>query len=130
MPNIYKPVDITTLSKELQKDFYDRHSPVIICDDQTAEGEKFCVKIRVGNEYSHPDEGDHFIGFIQLWNRETLIAEAKIFPGSMGNKSGRAEVDFFIVPKVSMNLMAMSYCTKHGLWQSEPKEVTVIHKKD
>jgi Desulfoferrodoxin. len=46
----------------------------------------------------------------------------------MGNTAGQPEVDFYVVPKVSMNLTAMSYCTKHGLWQSESKEVTVIHK--
>ena len=37
------------------------------------------------------------------------------------------EIDFYIVaPDVSMNLSAMSVCTKHGLWQSEDKPVKVI----
>ncbi|MDR1226205.1 MAG: class II SORL domain-containing protein [Prevotellaceae bacterium] len=31
----------------------------------------------------------------------------------------QAGVDFYVVPKVSMQLVAMAYCTKHGLWQSE-----------
>jgi superoxide reductase len=127
MPRIFTPVDIQQLDKELQKDYFDRHSPVIICADKVNEGEKIPVKVRIGSDYAHPDDGDHYIGSIQLWNRETLLAEAKIYPGSMGNKPGNVEVDFFIVPKVSMNLVAMSYCTKHGLWQSHPKEVTVIH---
>jgi superoxide reductase len=128
MPKIFKPVDIKKLDKDVQKDYFDRHSPVVICDNTAKEGEKFKVKIRIGSEYTHPDDGDHFIGLIQLWNRETLLAEAKIFPGTMGNNAGQPEVDFYIVPKVGMNLTAMSYCTKHGLWQSEPKEVSVIHK--
>jgi superoxide reductase len=130
MPNIFKPVDITKLQKDVQKDYFDRHSPVIICDEVANENVKFKIKIRIGSEYNHPDDGDHFIGFIQLWNRETLLAEAKMFPGTMGNNPGQPEVDFYIVPKVSMNLTAMSYCTKHGLWQSESKEVTVIHKNN
>ncbi len=127
MPRVFSPVDKELLEKEVHKDYFDRHSPIIICDNSVKEGEKFLVKVRVGNEYVHPDDGDHFIGYIQLWNRETLLAELKIFPGSMGNHPGHPEVDFFIVPKVSMNLTAMSYCTKHGLWQSESKEVSVIH---
>ncbi len=37
------------------------------------------------------------------------------------------EIDFYIVaPEVSMNLSAMSVCTKHGLWQSEDKPVKVM----
>ena len=128
MPQIFSPVDIKSLDKDVQKDYFDRHSPQIFCEPSVKEGEKFCVKVRVGSEYVHPDDGDHFIGYIQLWNRETLLAEAKIFPGTMGNKPGQAEVDFYIVPKVSMNLLAMAYCTKHGLWQSTPKEVAVIHE--
>jgi superoxide reductase len=128
MPRIFSPVDINSQEKEVMKDYFDRHSPVIICDSSAKEGEKFKVKVRVGSEYVHPDDGDHFIGYIQLWNREMLLAETKIFPGAMGNKPTQAEIDFYIVPKVSMNLMAMSYCTKHGLWQSDAKEVAVIHE--
>jgi len=128
MPTIFKPIDINSLEKEIQKDYFDRHSPIIICDETAKEGEKFIIKVRVGNEFVHPDDGSHFIGFIQLWDRETLLAEARMYPGTMGNKPGHAEVDFYIVPKVSMNLTAMSYCTKHGLWQSEPKAVKVLHE--
>jgi superoxide reductase len=130
MPKIFKLVDSTKIEKEVQKDYFDRHSPIIVCNDKANEGEKFKVKIRIGSEYNHPDDNDHFIGFIQLWNRETLLAEVKMFPGTMGNNAGQPEVDFYIVPKVSMNLTAMSYCTRHGLWQSEAKEVTVIKKSE
>lgn len=130
MPKIFKAIDIKNPEKEVQQDFFDRHSPLIICEDVALESEKFKIKVHVGNEYYHPDEDDHFISYIQLWNRETLLAEVKISPGTMGNKPGQAEIDFYIVPKVSMNLIALSYCTKHGLWQSEPKDVKVIHKKD
>ena len=128
MPRIFSPVDINTLDKNLQKDYFDRHAPIIVCENSVREGEKFKVKVRVGSEYVHPDDGDHYIGYIQLWNREMLLAEVKILPGAMGNKPSQPEVDFYIIPKVSMNLTAMSYCTKHGLWQSDSKEVRVIHE--
>lgn len=125
MPKVFKPVEINVLEKEAQRDFYDRHTPYIICEKTARPGEKFKVKVILGNEYSHPDEPDHFISYIQLWNRETLLADVHFTPGILGNNPGHAEVDFYIVPKLSMNLSVMSVCTKHGLWQSESIEVKV-----
>lgn len=126
MPRVFSPVDINKEEKEVRKDYFDRHTPVVLCDESAREGEKFRVKVRLGTEYSHPDDPDHFIKYVQLWNRETFLAEAHFAPGALGSNPGHVEVDFYIVPgAVSMNLSAMSVCTKHGLWQSEPKEVTV-----
>ena len=126
MPRIFTPVDITQEEKEVRKDYFDRHTPVVICDNLAREGEKFKVKVRLGTDYTHPDDPDHHIKYVQLWNRETFLAEAHFAPGSLGNKPGHMEVDFYIVPgPVSMNLAAMSACTKHGLWQSESREVPV-----
>ena len=125
MPKIFSPVDIHTLDKELQKDYFDRHSPRVICDNTGIRGEKFKVKVIVGDHYQHPNDPDHYIGFVQLWDRETFLTEIKYGLGTMGNTPNQVEVDFFIVPKVSMNLTALSYCTKHGLWQSEPVYVKV-----
>ena len=126
MPRIFGPVDMSSLDKEVQKDYFDRHTPRIICEDTVKRGEKFKVKIIIGDEYKHPDDYDHFISFIQLWNRETFLAEAHYTPGVLGNQSDQVEVDFYITPKVSMNLTAMSSCTKHGLWKSNEKFVKVI----
>jgi superoxide reductase len=90
-------------------------------------GEKFAIKVKMGEEYPHPDEYEHFISVIQLWNRETLLAETRYTAGVYGNLPSRVEVDFYIVaPDVSMNLSAMAVCTKHGLWQSEDKAVKVV----
>ena len=131
MPRVFKAVDISKEEKEVRKDYFDRHTPHIICEDTAREGEKFRVKVRVGNEYAHPDDPDHFISYIQLWNRETFIAEAHFTPGALGNQPGQAEVDFYISPgPVSLNLSAMAVCTNHGLWQSEEKSVAITHKKE
>jgi superoxide reductase len=127
MPRIFKAVDIEKEEKELRKDYFDRHTPVIICADEIRKGEKLLVKVRVGTEYVHPDDFNHFINFIQLWNRETLLAETRFLPGTFGNNPNNPEVDFYIVPSdVSMNLTAMCLCTQHGLWASEPKTVKVV----
>ncbi len=127
MPRVFKPVDITKEEKEIRKDYFDRHTPRVICADTAREGEKFRVKVVVGEHYSHPDNPDHFISYVQLWNRETLLAGIHYTPGVLGNKPGQVEADFYIVPgPVNMNLTAMAVCTNHGLWQSEEKQVTIV----
>ncbi len=129
MPRVIKPVDISSLDKELMKDYFDRHTPVVICEGDIKRGEKLKVKVRIGKEYMHPDDYDHFISYIQLWNRETLMASVHFTPGVLGNKADNVEVDFYIVPKASMNLSAMASCTRHGLWQSEGRSVKVLDPK-
>jgi superoxide reductase len=125
MPRIFKAVDISNEEKEVRRDYFDRHMPRIICESIAKRNQKFKVKVILGEEYTHPDDPDHFIRYIQLWNRETFLAEAHFTPGILGNIPGHIEVDFYIVPVISMNLSAMAVCTKHGLWQSESKEVRV-----
>lgn len=127
MPRVFTPVDIEQEEKELRKDYFDRHTPHVICPDEVKKGEKFKVKIKLGEEYVHPDDFDHYISYVQLWNRETFLTQTIFTPGIFGNKPGHVEVDFYIVaPEVSMNLAAMSNCIKHGLWMSDPKTVKVI----
>lgn len=129
MPRVIKAVDISKEEKELRKDYFDRHTPFIECEGSATEGEKFRVKVRMGQHYDHPDEAEHYIKYVQLWNRETFIAETSFAPGVMGNRPGHVEVDFYIVPgQVSMNLSAMAVCTRHGLWQSDPQEVKIRRK--
>lgn len=125
MPRIFKPSDMDTLEKEVQKDYFDRHTPYVVCGKTAKRGEKFRVKIHLGSEYVHPDEPDHYISTVQLWNRETLLAQAHFSPGMLGKNPEHAEVDFYIVPGTSMNLSAMAVCTKHGLWQGDSVEVKV-----
>ena len=126
MPRVFKVTEVAPEEKEVRKDYFDRHTPVVICADDVKKGEKFPVKIRIGTDYQHPDNFDHFITYIQLWNRETLLAETRFLPGTFGNKPVNPEVDFYIVaPEVSMNLTAMCLCTQHGLWSSDAKAVKV-----
>lgn len=127
MPRVFKATEIEKEDKEIKRDYLDRHMPHVLCPDQVKRGEKFAIKVRLGEQYPHPDDPEHFISVIQLWNRETLLAEARYTAGVYGNKPTHYEIDFYIVaPEVSMNLTAMSVCTKHGLWQSVEKPVKVI----
>jgi superoxide reductase len=127
MPRVFKATEIEKEEKEVKRDYLDRHMPHVFCSDTIKKGEKFEIKVKLGEEYPHPDDADHFISVIQLWNRETLLAEARYTAGVYGNQPSHFEIDFYIVaPEVSMNLSAMAVCTKHGLWQSEDKLVKVV----
>ena len=116
---INKYEDISQIEKEAKKDFIDRHSAFIHCERTAKAGEKFKVKVKVGDEYSHPDDPDHYIAWVQLWDGEKMLAQANFLEGALGNESNNLEVDFYIVPKKKLKLTAQAYCTKHGLWQSD-----------
>lgn len=117
-------VDISTVEKEAKKDYIDRHSPFIQCADTATKGEKFKVTVKVGNDYTHPDDFDHYISYVQLFDGETLLAQANFEAGALGSASGHVEVNFFVVPtKSKMKLTPVAYCTKHGIWTNETKVV-------
>lgn len=128
MPVVNRYVDISTVDKEAKKDYIDRHSPFIHCASSAKAGEKFPVTVRMGKDYQHPDDPDHFIKSIQLYNRTTLLGEANFTSGMMGGMGakGNQEVTFNVVaPAGSLSLTAMSYCTKHGIWECDPVNITV-----
>lgn len=126
MPTVNRYVDIDTVEREAKKDYIDRHSPFIHCEGTPKKGEAFAVTVKVGNEYSHPDDFDHYIEGITLFNKETKLAQAEFVAGTLGNGKGHATVTFNIVPNTSkLTLVAQSYCTKHGVWESTPCELDV-----
>lgn len=119
MPKINKYIDIDEVEREARKDYIDRHSPFITVNGDAKKGEKLAVTVTVGNEYAHPDDFDHFISNISLYNGETLLARADFVPGTLGNEKNKAEVTFNIVPmSKKLKLVAQAYCTKHGIWES------------
>ncbi len=128
MPKINRYVDIDTVERESKKDYIDRHSPFIHCADTVKSSDVFEVTVKVGNEYTHPDDFDHYIANMSLYNKETLLARADFVAGTLGGQGekGHAEVTFKIKPQgKKMTLVAQSYCTKHGVWESDPKVVEV-----
>jgi len=125
VPKINRYVDIDSIERETKKDYIDRHSPFVHCESNAKKDEPFSVKVKVGNEYSHPDDFDHYIAYVQLWNGETMLGQATFTPGTLGNQKGHVEVGFTIIPTKNLKLTAMSYCTKHGLWESDPVTVEV-----
>jgi len=127
MPKINKYTDISEIEKEAKKDYIDRHSPFIHCADTAKAGESFDVRVQVGNEYSHPDDTDHYISTIALYNKETKLAESTFFAGALGGQGskGKASVTFRVILSKNATLVAHAYCTKHGIWESTPQKVAV-----
>ena len=126
MPKINRYVDIDTVEREAKKDYIDRHSPFIHCESSAKAGEPFAITVKMGQEYSHPDDFDHFIANIALYNGETLLARADFLPGTLGNIKAHAQVTFNIIPTgKKLSLVAQAYCTKHGVWENEPVVVEV-----
>jgi len=122
--NKYEGID--HIEKEAKKDYIDRHSPFIHCDDKMEKGVKNYVKVKVGNEYTHPDDFDHYIHKVALFDGERLLGEAIVPAGTLGNQSEHLEITFSVVPKRKLKLTALAYCTKHGVWQSLEKVVEVV----
>ena len=126
MPKINRYVDIDTVERETKKDYIDRHSPFIHCEKEAKKGEVFEVTVQMGKEYTHPDDFDHYIESITLFNGDTKLAQTTFIPGTFGNEKSHAKVTFYIRPMSSkLKLIAHGYCTKHGIWESDPVEVIV-----
>ena len=123
---INKYEDISQIDREAKKDYIDRHSAFVHCENEAKAGEKFKVKVKVGDQYKHPDDPDHYIAWVQLWNGEKMLAKADFIEGALGNQPENLEVDFYIVPKKNLKLIAHAFCTKHGLWQSEEVLVSLV----
>jgi len=119
MPKINKYENIDNVEREAKKDLIDRHSPFITVAGVAKKGEMLAVNVKMGNEYTHPDDFDHFIESITLFNGDTKLAMASFVPGTLGNEKSHCEVTFNIRPMgKKLNLTAHGYCTKHGIWES------------
>jgi superoxide reductase len=122
--NVYENID--QVEREAKKDLIDRHSPFITVEGVAKKGEMLSVNVKMGNEYTHPDDFDHFIESITLYNGDTKLAAASFVPGTLGNEKSHAEVTFNIRPMgKKLTLVAHGYCTKHGIWESTPVVVEV-----
>jgi len=126
MPKINKYENIDNVEREAKKDLIDRHSPFITVEGSAKKGEMLSVNVKMGQEYTHPDDFDHFIESITLFNGDTKLASASFIPGTLGNEKSHAQVTFNIRPMgKKLNLVAHAYCTKHGIWESTAVEVAV-----
>jgi superoxide reductase len=127
MPKINRYQDISQIDREAKKDLIDRHSPFIHCEATAKAGEPFEVTVKMGNEYTHPDDFDHYIESVTLYDGDRLLARASYVPGTLGNTKAHNTTTFTIIPTgKKLNLVAHGYCTKHGIWEGESVAVEVV----
>lgn len=124
MPRLFSYKDFESGSSKV-KQYADKHTPIVICEDEAVRGEPFKVKVRIGTNVKHPNAPDHHYEYIQLWNLETLAGEIKLQRASYGDDPVFIETEFIIIPKVSLRLVALAYCNRHGLWRSEEVYVKI-----
>ena len=84
--------DISQIDREAKKDYIDRHSAFVYCDTNASKGEKFKVKVKVGDQYMHPDDPDHYIAWVQLWSGEKMLAQANFSEGTLGSRDRKSVV--------------------------------------
>ncbi len=126
MPQIHRYTDISEIDREAKRDLIDRHSPFIHCAKTAKKGELFEVTVQLGQEYTHPDDFDHYIESITLFDGDTKLAHTNFIPGTFGNEKSHAKVTYYIRPmKSKLKLVAHAYCTKHGIWEGPEVVVEV-----
>lgn len=113
----------------------EKHVPVIEAPDKISKGEALTIDVSVGKRIAHPNTTEHHIKFIEVY----FLATGEKFPYQLArfefnthgeSVQGPNTSTIFSEPKVSAVfkteksgvIMAMAYCSIHGLWKSE-KEV-------
>lgn len=128
MPTIFSHETFNAKELETRADFIDKHMPYILCEGIAKKGVPFIIRVRVGKEFSHIDEFNHYISSISLFDADYLMAKVELAPCiiSADEQRGNADFTLTIVPSKSLyQLNAQCYCTKHGTWQSDTVELKV-----
>ncbi len=112
----------------------EKHVPVIEVKGAPKKGEPFEVQLSVGAEIAHPHTTEHHIRNIQLYFKpegEKFIVHMGTFQFEAhgesveGANAGSAKCEPKVVTTVTLekpgDLVAMSYCNIHGLWDNSEK---------
>lgn len=93
-------------------DLEKKHYPTIEVPASVKTWQPFDVKITLGKELEHPNEGSHFIQWVELYYNDVLIGRTELtptiyqFPVTMRIKLGK-----------SCTLRALARCNLHGIWE-------------
>ena len=93
-------------------DLEKKHYPTIEVPASIKAWEPFNVKITVGKALAHPNEGAHFIQWVELYAGEVLIGRVELtptiydMPVTMRVKLGK-----------SYTLRSRVRCNLHGIWE-------------
>ncbi len=111
---VNRPKDMDNMT-DLEK----KHLPVISAPESVRADECFSVTVEVGKLLPHPNEHEHHIEFIDLYEDKVFLCRAdfsgiKICP----------TVTFCVSLQKSGTLRAFSSCNLHGQWEGT-HEITV-----
>lgn len=125
---------MSTFGQHVQKADWkkEKHVPVIEVKSTPQKNEAFDVHLCVGNEIAHPNTTEHHISWIKLFFKPandkftyhlgTYQFDAH-FESVKGANEGPAACEPCVHTKVILKeagqLIALSYCNIHGLWESE-----------
>jgi superoxide reductase len=115
----------------------EKHVPVIDAPAQVKAGEKFSVKVCVGQEIAHPNTTEHHIRWIKLYFKPSngkFVYEVASFEFNAHGESTEGankgpvytETDSQATVKLTASgtFIATAYCNIHGLWENS-QEITV-----
>ncbi len=112
----------------------EKHVPVIEVKGAAKKGEPFQVELSVGKEIPHPHTTEHHIRNIQLYfkpEEEKFIIHLGTFQfeahgeSVQGANEGSAKCEPVATATITLEksgeLVALSYCNIHGLWDNAQK---------
>ncbi|MBW3014271.1 class II SORL domain-containing protein, partial [Candidatus Woesearchaeota archaeon] len=86
-------------------DLMKKHVPVITVVKQ----DPLTVEVHVGKLLKHPNEAEHYIGWIELYSEDKLLAKADLTPVST------EPVITFVLNEKVQKLRALEWCNVHGV---------------
>jgi superoxide reductase len=121
------------LSEFIKSDDFkkEKHVPVIELPAQVKAGEEFEVNVSVGKEIKHPNVTEHFIAWIELYfhpsdgkfvyhlGKAEFLSHGEAVDGpNKGPAHTEPKATFKVKLDKPGNLVAVSYCNIHGLWEN------------
>ncbi|HOL16341.1 MAG TPA: class II SORL domain-containing protein [Bacillota bacterium] len=114
----------------------EKHVPVIELKEPVKKGEPVAVHVSVGAEIPHPHTTEHHIRYIKLFYKpegEKFIVHLGSYlfeahgESVAGANQGSAKCEPAVTATITLEkpgqLLAVSYCNIHGLWENS-KEIT------
>ncbi len=97
----------------------EKHVPVI--EVESMDG-GYSIAVTVGKEIAHPNTPEHHIGWIELYFKPegtefpVMIGRADFT--AHGEMAAEPHAEFTLKTNKKGELIAISYCNIHGLWES------------
>ncbi|MBN2248237.1 MAG: superoxide reductase [Coriobacteriia bacterium] len=92
-------------------DFEKKHTPFIVVE-QADDG--YHLSVTVGHEVAHPNQPDHWIGWIEL-----LVGDAAVARFDLAPMVTAPVVSVVLDVEAGTVVRAIEHCNLHGLWASE-----------